>query len=161
MKDPTVIILRGLPGAGKSTYAEAYEDPFVVSADNFPGLYDENMQIDFSKLGRAHEWCFRKFCLALDKAVGYRDCEWAAGSVPTEIVVDNTNVKISELAPYYAYARRHRMHVYIVHVQSEASLEALASRNTHNVPLKTIERMKNSWEPSPYYMGKEIMVKTQ
>lgn len=101
-----LIILRGVSGAGKSTYAkhlvEIYEQAFSVSkgyggrvkhieADQF--FYDGlgNYNFDTNKLQHAHNWC--------------KSTVQAAMSVGLEvIIVSNTSTTEKELEPYIELA---------------------------------------------------------
>jgi len=56
----TVIILRGLPGAGKTTYAKRLlegKKGVIVSSDSYPGLYDEDMVCTLQWPDDASKWC--------------------------------------------------------------------------------------------------------
>lgn len=82
-----VTILRGISGAGKSTWIKKNApNAFVVSADLF-FMVDGEYKYDINKLEDAHRHTFKTFLEALaDKK------EW--------IIVDNTNVHAWEYSPY-------------------------------------------------------------
>lgn len=124
-----VIILRGLPGSGKSTKAKTFGG-VVVSADHYfekTGTYI----FDRTKLGSAHGECRSAF----EKHI--------TNGEPI-IVVDNTNVTKREYLPYAKYAVDHGYEIEIVSLFSGGCSQLqLSERNTHNVPLSTIQRM---WE---------------
>ena len=89
---PTLLILRGISGSGKSSIARALSDRFppgyvaVCNADAYfqrSGTYTFNV----AELGAAHESCRRAF----DAAVRRR--------TPL-IILDNTNTTLREYAPY-------------------------------------------------------------
>lgn len=84
--DRKVIILSGLSGSGKSTYANALGG-VVCSADDFFVNDDGKYVFDPAKLQDAHAYCFRSFLEALQ------------GTNET-IVVDNTNTRVEEISPY-------------------------------------------------------------
>jgi predicted kinase len=82
-----VTILRGISGAGKTTWVKANaKEAVVVSADHF-FLVDGEYRFDANKLQEAHVACFRRFMEAVLKKEPW-------------IVVDNTNVSAWESAPY-------------------------------------------------------------
>lgn len=133
-----VIIMRGLPGSGKSTEAKKF-DGVVVSADDYfmiNGVYRFNP----AKIGDAHISCMRRFLNLID-----------AGLSP--IVVDNTNISIFEVNPYRLVAQAMGYEVEVVHVVCDAM--TCAKRNTHGVPLSTIQRMLTKYEPMPAFLGGE------
>lgn len=136
--DRQVLILQGVSGSGKSTFARDVEQRLerrtmvtVCSADSY-FEQDGQYRFDVAKLGDAHATCFRDFCDNLS---------WGTNLV----VVDNTNTTTMEIAPYmlavaaanlslpagYKYTAR------IVRFACD-DLEAAAQRNAHGVPLRGI-----------------------
>lgn len=139
---PEVIILRGLPGSGKSTLAKGFNNSVVVSADNYftlNGVY----RFEPTKIGQAHNHCMREFLKATQMLV------------PT-IVVDNTNIRLWEMAPYRLIGLALGYTVRIIRVDCAVNL--CIKRNIHNVPPATIERMSTSFEAIPNFFGVEETV---
>lgn len=131
---PKVVILRGLPGAGKSTYIknvlEKLGQVFVCSADHFfmvGGKYTFNPL----QLGDAHASCLRSFTQRL---LGQR-----ADDV---IVVDNTNLSVAEFAPYAALTLAYKAELEIVTI--ECGWQTAAGRNVHGVPMNSYSRMERA-----------------
>ncbi len=134
---PNCIILRGLPGSGKSKlakalYASGYGD--IASADYFFGLSGEYL-FDFKQLKEAHQWCFDVFTSGVNRGI--------------PCIVDNTNTTKKEYQKYVDYAKQHGYNVTILTVETDLTDEELAKRNVHGVLVETIrkmrERMKNGW----------------
>lgn len=128
-----VIILQGVSGSGKTTYARKlcrdFEDdvPVIVSADHYFTDPEGRYRFNPSKLDQAHGQCFRRFIEAMQ-----------LGSASL-IIVDNTNAKVSDIAPYmqgavaYGYsAEIHRM---------ICPPDVAAARNIHNVPAAKVVHM--------------------
>jgi hypothetical protein len=82
------------------------------------------------ELGKAHGACLRKFVRIVDSH---------PGESPQEVVVDNTNSSIAELAPYVALGQAygHEVHIVTLHCSPGVAF----ARNTHSVPLETIIKM--------------------
>ena len=119
-----VIILSGISGSGKSTYARhTYPGAVVCSADKFPGLY-VNGEIQFAKLSDAHNACLRNFTVALLEGAPV-------------IVVDNTNTTATEIAPYAAMALAFGATLEILTIECDA--DTAHGRNLHNVPRGGVE----------------------
>lgn len=144
-----LIVLRGVPGSGKSTVAQklmtesvnmGYMSATICSADDYfyrpDGVYDWNP----TKLKNAHRWCFEK---AKEEMKG-TDC---LGSTDL-IIVDNTNIKKSHYQKYLDLATEYGYEVeeHIVGEFSEDAALAYFERNTHGVPLSVIVKMMEDFE---------------
>jgi len=117
MPTPTMYIMSGCQGSGKSTWAKTKQSAITVSADDYFTV-GSNYRFDFTKLGKAHAECFRKAILTVQSR--------------TDCVVDNTNSTTLEIAPYYQLAKAYGYNVVIVKVSCDSS--KAASRNVHGVP---------------------------
>ena len=123
---PKCTILCGISGSGKSTYAkEVLGKDMYFSADNYfidreSGAYN----FDPTKLGEAHGQCLR---FAAD--------EMRYGKY--NVVIDNTNTTVAEIAPYAALALAYGYELEIVRLSCD--LETASKRNVHNVPAHVIE----------------------
>lgn len=80
---PVVYVLRGVSGSGKSTIADNLASVIVVSADNFPGLYDESGNFNPKLLHQAHNWVLREALAALKEG--------------RDVCIDNTSITLWEL----------------------------------------------------------------
>lgn len=129
-----VYIMRGLPGAGKSTWTKNNAPGAVIcSADHFFER-DGTYRFDPTNLGKAHAECFAKFQKALERGA-------------EAIVVDNTNTTKWEFEKYQNLADLHGYDVELVNIfDGGFSDEDLANRNTHGVPLESIRRMRSRWQ---------------
>jgi predicted kinase len=118
-----LIILRGVPGAGKSTVGELFQVG-VTSTDDY--FYDEDgvYKFDQEKLSEAHQWCQDRIEDQMVRCV-------------EKIVVANTFTREWEMQPYFDMAKKHgyRVHSLVVERRHEGP-------NLHDVPAATIGRMK-------------------
>ena len=144
----TVIIIRGLPGSGKSRYAvqlsEKHETSIVCSADHFfettvttsGGHPYKEYRFDPTKLPEAHSECFKGFLDALMKGYEY-------------IIVDNTNIHRWEFQNYEIPAIISGYEVKIVEFRAETieDVKICIRRNTHGVPQNVIANMAVEFEP--------------
>jgi predicted kinase len=125
-----LFLLRGLPGAGKSTLAKSLSTSMSghVEADMFFLNHEGEYKFDASKLKEAHEWC-RKEAESYMKPHGF-----------DRVIVSNTFTQENELKPYYELAEKYgyRVHSIIVENRHGESEET----NIHNVPLETIQKMR-------------------
>jgi NEDD4-binding protein 2 len=125
--DRSVIILRGVSGAGKSTVANKFADPKVIcTADDF---FEKNGGYDFdpSKLGDAHRECQNKFeCALQDPRI-------------KNIVVANTNTKSNDYQYYLDMAAKHGIQVISLVIEKRHD-----NKNVHNVPDFVLQRQYDS-----------------
>ena len=153
-----LVIMRGLPGSGKSTEARALAERHVstggqtvaiCSTDSFFIKDDGQYVFDASKLGKNHgmnQYKANRFMF-----------------MGTELViVDNTNTTRKEMAPYKQSAKDNGYDVREVLVGKESLFPAdleeccphkytdyidmCVQRNTHGVPKEAIERMARRFE---------------
>jgi NEDD4-binding protein 2 len=128
----TIIFLRGLPGSGKSTFANYMFSNNIFEADQY--FYNEEGKYNFdaSKLYEAHKWCQLRVEHAME------DNLESNGMHFSEIVVSNTSTTEKELEPYLELAKKYDYQVVSLIVENRHG-----NKSTHNVPAETIERMKN------------------
>jgi predicted kinase len=103
-----IILLRGVSGCGKSTFAEAISamnpDSVICCADDFfmkDGVYN----FDANKLYAAHKACVNKFMAALEAGV-------------STIIVANTNTSEKDWKPYEYYGKAAGYRVFFVVVEN-------------------------------------------
>ena len=130
----SVVIMRGIPGSGKSTNALRIGETsgrlwYICSADEY--FYD-GLQYNFNpyELSTAHEKCLENFQRALD---------WGCPL----IILDNTNILRQHYRAYEELARSSEYHINVVQiVDTDENLCFL--RNVHGVPRIAINRMNRS-----------------
>ena len=129
----TLIILRGLPGSGKSSFAHYMFSNNVFEADQY--FYDEkcNYNFDVNKLHAAHMDCQRRVeeLMKLSDTTQYGK----------EIVVSNTSTTEKELEPYLKLAEKYDYKVVSLIVENRHG-----NKSVHNVPDETIEKMRNRFD---------------
>jgi len=130
-----LILLRGLPGAGKSTFANfIWQSGVIFEADQY--FYDNegNYNFDASKLHLAHKWCQLRVEHAME------DHEENPQYYP-EIVVSNTSTTEKELQPYIDLANKYDYKVISLIVENRHG-----NKSVHNVPDEKLEQMKNRFQ---------------
>ena len=121
---PILIIVRGLPGSGKSTFAEkivkAIPDSAHYESDTFfmrGGEYHWRPELAFV----AHRVCEKKTLKSLDQR--------------KVTVVSNTFTRESELKSYFEMAEEKNAKVIVFRMENSFP-------NVHGVPDETLEKMK-------------------
>lgn len=129
---PECIIMRGMPGSGKSTWIAENCHPdttTIVSADHFFLDDKGNYRFNRNLLRQAHDECLLNFMKAVELCA-------------ERIVVDNTNCNSWEIAVYSRIAQVHGYNVQII--QLDCDKETAIKRNIHNVPLDSLNAMAKS-----------------
>jgi predicted kinase len=142
---PTITIMHGLPGSGKSWHAcriASETGARIHSADAYPGLYpdrDENgrLRIDFTKLGPAHGASMKG--AAEDVRAG------------KSVVIDATNLGVGEMAFYVGLAQAYGAAPIILRVDVDP--ETAFARNTHDVPFAVIRNSETGDVRKTYTFG--------
>lgn len=139
--------MHGLPGSGKSTRANEIKTYYtlnnttceICSADSY--FIDDRGRYNFdpTKLHLAHKTCIDSVIHHLSNKVEI-------------VIVDNTNLKKSDIQPYVNIAER----LGITIISEEPSTPwkddpiTCSEKTVHQVPLHTIERMKKLQETPPF-----------
>jgi predicted kinase len=126
-----LFLLRGLPGAGKSTMAKSLGGEFVES-DRYFMKYG-NYEFDATKLGEAHAWC-------REQVKNWMEVDNAGYGV-NRIIVANTFTQDWEMKPYYDLAKEYGYMVFSIVVENRHG-----GKNVHNVPDEAIDRMRKRFE---------------
>lgn len=145
MSGKKLIIMRGCPGSGKSTYA-SWLNGLICSADDY-FMKDGRYCFDLTLLGEAHAQCQEKCRRGMQEGVAL-------------IVIDNTNLMAEDFEDYQWMAGRFGYEVefaepkcmeWEVAKELASSLKrlaaAFAARSVHGVPAETIARMILKYEP--------------
>lgn len=136
--DKHFIIMRGLPGSGKSTKAKllAGDKGKVFSADDYHmknGNYDWKPE----NVGKAHSWNQKQALDAFET------------DVPI-IIIDNTNTTLREMRAYLPHIEQAMLRGYQVSIEEPDTewafnVEECFNKGTHNVPKDTLEKMNNRY----------------
>ncbi|XP_051982911.1 NEDD4-binding protein 2 isoform X2 [Xyrauchen texanus] len=96
-----LVLLRGAPGSGKTTLANAmleYNPGGVVLSTDEYFIRNGHYHYERNLLGEAHEWNHLRAKEAFENGL-------------TPIIIDNTNMQCWEMRPYVAMAQKHRYKV--------------------------------------------------
>lgn len=125
MTNNKLFIIRGLPGSGKTTFAEKLKADGIVSdvveADHFMTDQNGNYKFDAKMLERCHQECqmWTKYYLDLGR----------------DVAVANTFTRKWEILPYIKMGYDYTI------VEMTGSFP-----NVHGVPKNVIETMAKRWE---------------
>lgn len=120
------ILMRGLPGAGKSTLASriasSVEGGVVVSVDDH--MFGDGRTFDLDRLGDCHRRALADMVQAMRRGAPL-------------VVVDNTHIKKSDARRYWEAARGHGYSPSVLEVVCDP--EVAFARNVHGVPREVFD----------------------
>lgn len=122
----SLFLLRGIPGAGKTTLAKVIGGPHF-EADMF-FMKDGKYNFDVTRLGSAHKWCADS-------------TEEAMARGKDKVIVSNTFTTKSEMKNYNALAKKYGYIVFSLIVENRHG-----GINEHNVPAEVLEKMVNRFD---------------
>ena len=143
MKIITLLVIRGLPGVGKTTLGNTVADVTFAADDFFTnpetGIYDW----DPMKLSEAHASCFQNVKKALES------CEFPVVAV-TNVFAEKAHIRpyidlIDSLNKTSGLNPRYNVFVIDLFDQKLTDFE-LSTSNIHHVPENSIARMRSRWE---------------
>ena len=123
-----LILLRGVPGSGKSTAAKLFGNVPHFEADMFFTQSDGSYKFDPSKLKDAHNWCRHKTMDAMKEGHPI-------------VVVSNTFVNEWEMETYYLLAHDLGYQVFSMIVENRHG-----GKNQHGVPAQKVQSMRNNFQ---------------
>jgi broad-specificity NMP kinase len=131
-----LILLRGLPGSGKSTTAKLLGAGGAGVAHFEADMYfmvDGEYKFDATKLKDAHQWCQNsvEHAMLLNHTTGHN----------SKIIVSNTFTQEWEMDAYYKLAKEWGYQVTSLIVENRHG-----GKNIHGVPEEALDRMKNRFE---------------
>lgn len=138
-----MVIIRGLPGSGKSYLArniahladEEDAAQFVFSTDDF-----------FMKKGRIYD--FDPMKLSDAHAFNQQQVSKAVKDGISPIIIDNTNTQCWEMRPYVILAVQYGYFIEVLEPNTRwaFNVNELTKRNVHNVPRQSIQRMMERFD---------------
>ncbi len=118
-----LILVRGLPGSGKTTLSQLLT-AFVLEADMY-FMQDGEYKFDATKLKDAHQWCKDQ-------------CESFMKREKPKIAVSNTFTQDWEMESYIELAKQYGYRVHTIIVENRHG-----GVNVHDVPDATLGNMRN------------------
>lgn len=153
---PNLLIIRGLPGSGKSTIAKKLQsnsnDCLLVTPNHKNIVYTNHYEADmffendgeykFDKkyLSHAHDWCYNNVLKSLLDG--------------NNTIVSNTFVKLWELNKYLDLEK------FVPNTIIEVIEVYTSYDNIHKVPSEQLIKMKNNWEYFTEEMASKLPIYT-
>ncbi|KAL6973319.1 hypothetical protein U1Q18_027499 [Sarracenia purpurea var. burkii] len=168
--DHIVIILRGLPGSGKSYLAKILRDLEVENGGDAPRIHSmddyfmtEVEKVEESDLSRSSNSVRGKkpvmkkvmeYCYEPEMEEAYRTSMLKAfkktldEGVFSFVIVDDRNLRVADFAQFWATAKRSGYEVYLLEAPYKDPVGCTA-RNVHGFTQDDIEKMAGQWEEAP------------
>jgi len=152
-----LVIMRGIPGAGKSTMAKSLvregvihsTDTVIESMGDYKAFFKNMIEAkDFSPLSKAHNQNFKNAVESIKAGV-------------SPVIIDNTHIKANEAKKIVVKALEmglNEANIMIADIgTSGLDAKVLSERNTHGVPLDKIESMIKSYTSAGNLTVKKIL----
>ncbi|CAL9126013.1 unnamed protein product [Musa acuminata var. zebrina] len=169
--DHIVVILRGLPGSGKSYLAKTLRDLEIENGGNAPRIHamddyfmievekkvDDNEGSKSSSSSRVKKQTTKKvveYCYEPEMEEAYRSSMLKAfkktleEGIFTFIIVDDRNLRVADFAQFWAVAKRSGYEVYLLEAPYKDPT-GCAARNVHGFTQEDIQKMAEKWEEAP------------
>ncbi|KAL2936065.1 YLP motif-containing protein 1 [Bienertia sinuspersici] len=166
--DHFVIILRGLPGSGKSYLAKMLRDLEVEHGGNAPRIHsmDDYFMTEVEKIeeneslkssARGKKSTMKKvleYCYEPEMEEAYRSSMLKAFKKTLEegaftfVIVDDRNLRVADFAQFWATAKRSGYEVYLLEAPYKDPAGCTA-RNVHGFTQADVEKMAAQWEDAP------------
>ena len=132
----SLYLVRGIPGCGKSTFANLICNEYsVIEADQyFVDKQTGEYKFDGSKIKDAHAWCQNEVEIRMG------DNQVNPQYYP-QIAVSNTFTQEWEMKPYFDMAEKYGYKVFSIIVENRHG-----GKNEHGVPDDKLEIMRNRFE---------------
>ncbi|CAM0946020.1 unnamed protein product [Alopecurus aequalis] len=165
--DHIVIIMRGLPGSGKSYLAKALRDLEVENGGSAPRIHsmDDYFMIEVEKVednegsksstaSKGRKQLTKKvieYCYEPEMEETYRSSMLNAFKKTldegnfTFVIVDDRNLRVADFAQFWASAKRSGYEVYLLEAPYKDPT-GCAARNVHGLTLDDIKKMAADWE---------------
>ncbi|KAJ4961775.1 hypothetical protein NE237_021685 [Protea cynaroides] len=168
--DHFVIILRGLPGSGKSYLAKMLRDLEVENSSDAPRIHsmddyfmtevekvEESESSKSSSSGKIKKRITKKvmeYCYEPEMEEAYRSSMLKAFKKTLEdgifsfIIVDDRNLRVADFAQFWATAKRSGYEVFLLEAPYKDPM-GCAARNVHGFTSDDIQKMADQWEEAP------------
>ncbi|XP_010483988.1 PREDICTED: YLP motif-containing protein 1-like isoform X1 [Camelina sativa] len=167
--DHFVIILRGLPGSGKSYLAKLLRDIEIENGGSAPRIHsmDDYFMTEVEKVeesdstssssGRSKRPSVKmvmEYCYEPEMEEAYRSSMLKAFKRTLEdgtfsfVIVDDRNLRVADFAQFWATAKRSGYEAYILEATYKDPT-GCAARNVHGITLDQVQQMAQQWEEAP------------
>ncbi|XP_043723984.1 uncharacterized protein LOC122670984 [Telopea speciosissima] len=168
--DHFVIILRGLPGSGKSYLAKMLRDLEVENGGDAPRIHsmddyfmtevekvEESESANSSSSAKGKKRITKKvmeYCYEPEMEEAYRSSMLKAFKKTLEegnfsfIIVDDRNLRVADFAQFWATAKRSGYEVFLLDAPYKDPM-GCGARNVHGFTSDDIQKMADQWEEAP------------
>jgi len=140
----TLIIVRGLPGTGKTTLLESLVAPdCIFEADRYPKLYDENNERRAEFQSIAHKWCFDQLEAKMKNDFYKRRHHYERPNLAVAAIFEQRWY----IDRYIDLAKHFNYNYNIINCEAAYNAQGIRYQSVHNVPHEVWKQKAASFEP--------------
>jgi len=142
-KDKRLIVLRGLPGSGKSKKAGQLVGNGIIHSTDDYHIRNGKYVFDSDNVSKFHYFNLMNSIRSMQRGM-------------SPIIIDNTNIMASYCMSYVDQGKMYGYEIIVIEPDTDWAfdVEELVKRNTHGVPRETILEMLEQYEESDLFKKK-------
>ena len=141
---PMFIIMRGLPGSGKSSVSKRVQELFQQQDTQVVRICTDEI---LEMCEGSYLWAGHK--MPLYHGVAHKIASISCNRDVPVVILDNTNIQTKDFESYIIDARQkgYTVRCFTIGEFTTTAIDLCVERNSHNVPREAIERMARRFQP--------------
>ena len=146
MTTKKLIILRGLPGSGKSVIARKLVGNGIIHSTDDYLIKNGKYEFDHDNIAKFHYFNLMDSIRSMKKGI-------------SPLIIDNTNIMAFHCINYVEQGKMYGYEIEVVEADTPWAfdVEELVKRNSHNVPKETIIDMLQKYETLDVFKRKLVL----
>lgn len=151
-----MVIVRGLPGSGKSSIVRVAIDDINFCNQHADVKHSYSVHSTDNYFSVSGNYVFKPNRLHIFHKFNQSDAEHSCENGVNYVFIDNTNTTWKEIETYVAIAKKYGYDVSVIEPKNfwAKDVEECSKKNTHGVPKDAIQRMLDRWQDTEDIVSK-------